>query len=89
MDKEDIIMTWDKDGSFPVDFETDPYGGPDVGSVRGFIEKYDTEFLREHLWLDTCEGERGVGDFDRGELVDLAAGIAMADYCGRLAEASA
>lgn len=85
MNKRDIIMTWDKDGSFYVDFKRDRHGNPKVDSVRDFIEKYDTEFLREHLWIDTVKGERGVEDFDREELVDLAVEMAMADYEEELA----
>lgn len=85
MKKRDVIMTWDKDGSFYVDFKRDRRGNPKEDSVRDFIEKYDTDFLRKHLWLDTCKGERGVDDFDRKELVDLAVEMALDGYYEELA----
>lgn len=87
MKKEDVIMTWDMDGAFYVDYDCGAYGDPTAESVRNFIEKYDTDFLRKHLWFDTCKGERGIADFDRDELIDLAVEMAFYNYYDALAAA--
>lgn len=78
------METWDKDGSYDLDC-LDENGEWSQEKAKKDLERYDTKFLRKHLWIDTTtedikQGWKSVEMMDRDELIDLALEFAYNNY---------